>query len=170
METLKVRLSVDAPADAVWRALADFAELHRFSPDLRATRLITPIARRIGAKRRSEFYSGGFLVEEVTEWREGESLTTEWVESPFPLDWAQQTVSVRGEADQSAVIAVELAYQPKNGFFGRCLDRLVWRHRYARRLRAMVRGLEFYVLTGEAVGEHGSLAGTGRELSVASEL
>jgi ligand-binding SRPBCC domain-containing protein len=112
MGKLRHEIAIDAPAEQVWRVLADLEQVQHYNPLVAQARYISSSREGIGAARRCEFTPKGFSVERVIDWRPQEVLGLEVVESSWPLKSSRWWTKLSQENGQTRV-SPELEYQPK---------------------------------------------------------
>lgn len=147
MGSVTVRHDSDAPAGQVWSALADFGNIHLFHPGLSGSHLTGDKAGGVGTTRRCDLNGGGYLLEEVVDWRDGRSYTIEVTESSFPLKSARTTLAVE-PAGTGSRISMTIRYKPKFGLLGALMDVLMMRATMRNQMRGMLKGLADFVRAG----------------------
>ena len=76
------KVTINAPKQKVWEALADFGNVFKLSPNLKKSYLTSDQQEGIGATRHCDFVNMGAQVEErIVEWDEGESIKIDIYES-----------------------------------------------------------------------------------------
>ena len=76
------KISIKAPKQKVWEALADFGNVFKLSPNLEQSYLTSDQKVGVGATRHCDFVFMGAQVEErIVKWNEGESIKIEIYES-----------------------------------------------------------------------------------------
>ena len=82
MSIISATRTIQSDSASVWAAVADIGGVHRWHPKVRQSPLLSEANEGLGAKRRCDFYDGTSVVEEVTDWVEGDARPDdEWVEA-----------------------------------------------------------------------------------------
>lgn len=79
-ETIRVNL----PATKAWTVLDDFGGIERYAPTIKCSPILTEKPTGIGARRQCEFHTGGSLIEEIVDYKDGESMTLELSDHRMP--------------------------------------------------------------------------------------
>src|SRR5260221_5002412 len=86
METLYNEIIIDAPIGKVWEALSNIEELEQYDPTVKRSRALSPAGSGIPAIRKVDMKDGkNWFEEEVTVWKQNESLTYEFTDCSFPV-------------------------------------------------------------------------------------
>lgn len=153
MPTISKTLSIQAPHQRVWDALADYQNIHRFHPSVETVDQLSPRDRGLGAVRRCNFYDGTSLVEEITDWQEGRSLTVELSEFNFPFKAAKAQISARPDGNDRTEVTFEMEIVPKYGPLGWLMTHVMMRPMMQGMFKKVIAGLEHHARTGNLVGE-----------------
>lgn len=134
---------VAASPAAVWAVLADFGNVHRWSPTVAASRLTSTATAGPGCSRACDIRGMGRIEETVTAWEEGRGFT--YVATPVgPMGAARNRWTVAA-APGGSLVSVELAYRLRYGALGRALHALVMRKKLARLMPAVLAQLAAHV-------------------------
>ncbi|MDX1531436.1 MAG: SRPBCC family protein [Rhodothermales bacterium] len=144
MGTFRESILIEAPREAVWAALADIGEIHRWNPGVHDSRRTSEQAEGVGATRYCDLGGRNYLDEEVVAWDPPERLTMRVVETNLPFDHADIHFTLR-EGAGGTVVAVSPEYALKYGPVGALLDRLWVRQQYRRGMEALLSGLKAHV-------------------------
>lgn len=68
---------VDATAESVWAALADFGGVSRWDPAAIDSQMVSEQAKGVGAERRTQHSRHGAILETVTAWEDGRRMAVE---------------------------------------------------------------------------------------------
>ena len=116
---LTVRRQAAAPCDSVWAVCADFPNLADHWDGLKASRPIGDQTRGVGARRQVNLKPVGALVETVTAWEQGRTLTTANQPSALvPFKQAEATMTLETNGEPTAMTFV-YRYVPRGGPMGR---------------------------------------------------
>ncbi len=151
MPRITKQIPIDAPADTVWQALADFGAAEKWAPTVTRSRASSEGKRGVGARRVLTTTSGEITEEIVVEWNEGHDFTFEIPNGVASIvKILRETWSVE-QASKGAMVAVIMSYQLKDGILNSTLDRLVVRRVLQKMLVANLAGLKYHIETGEIV-------------------
>lgn len=113
---IRAEQRVAAPPAAVWAVLADFGNIHRWSPTVTASRLTSTATAGPGCSRACDIRGMGRIDETVTAWDEGRGFTYE--ATPLgPMGVARNRWTVAA-APGGSVVSVELSYGLRFGMVG----------------------------------------------------
>ena len=116
---LTVRRRVAPSSAAVWAVFADFPNLADHWGGLKASRPIGDQTRGVGARRQVDLAPAGTMVETVTAWEEGRTLTTTNQPSALvPFKQAEAKLTLEPDSD-GTVITFDYRYVPRGGPMGR---------------------------------------------------
>lgn len=158
MSKISKTLSIQARHDRVWEALADYQNIHRFHPSVETVDQLSSEDRGVGAVRRCNFYDGTSIVEQITDWQEGRSLTVELSEFNFPFKAAKARISARPDGDDRTEVTFEMEIAPKYGPLGWLMTNVMMRPMMKGMFGKILAGLELHARTGELVGKDGAPA------------
>lgn len=147
--------NINAPAERVWEIIADFGNVHKYHPIVKSADLLRNKDRGIGAKRRCHFYDNTSLVEEITDWDEGNGFTVDLTEASMPLKQAQASMRVTPTGAKSSIVTIEMEYVVKYGLMGKLMDVMMMRRMMGKMFTKILSSLEHHVLTGELIGKDG---------------
>jgi uncharacterized membrane protein len=143
METITLRIDIDAPKQAAWDLLADYANPHTYVCGITNAYAMSENERGVGAVRYCDLPPlmgmKQNIVEEVTEWVEGESLSYAVTRTTAPVTDGHLTWRVSGD-DQRSAIEVDVTYRPK-GVIGKLL-RSKLRKEFPKQMREALRDMK----------------------------
>lgn len=149
-------IAIDAPADVVWIALADFGGVWQYNPSVKSSTIINNTASSgLGAERRCDLTLAGASVEErIVDWDEGRGYRIEIFGGKKlpPVRNMGARLNLRSEGDTS-IVSGTMSYEPKFGPVGRLMDRLVLRKQFAKAWSGIFAGLKHRVETGDVVAK-----------------
>lgn len=112
-----IAVSVNAPADAMWRVIARIGEIERYMPSLRSSSILDGTLPGVGAIRVCEDHNGKRWSEECTAFNAGRSFEvrfhTEAPDFPFPARTMHGGWQVMADADDSSEVMVWWELEPK---------------------------------------------------------
>ena len=118
------RRAAASPA-AVWAVFADFPNLADHWDGLKGSRLVGDQRQGVGARREVDLAPFGSMVETVTVWEEGRTLTTTNQPSRLvPLKQAEARLTLEPAGDGTAM-TFDYRYVPKGGPMGRLIGPVI---------------------------------------------
>ena len=146
MTTIVAKTRIDAPREKVWEIIADLGAVSTWNPSLAGSRYTSEAREGLEASRRCDFPDGGFVKENVIEWKPGEAFTLEVSEGTVPFASARGTMSVSEDGD-GTVLTFTLEYELKSDI---PLDpQEVERQNREDLFPLILAGLKHYVETGK---------------------
>jgi len=143
MSILEREVKLGISAERAWGVLADFKNVHAFAPGIKSSPLLSEQNRDIGACRRCHFSVGGMsMVETVTAWEEGRSLTIELSEFPMPFHRGDMTMTITPTSGSQCSARVLFQYNMKYGFAGAILNVTMIRPMMAMQLGKLLKNIE----------------------------
>ncbi|MEN8238248.1 MAG: SRPBCC family protein [Actinomycetota bacterium] len=150
---IRYQVSVDAPAEKVWEALADFGNVSRYNPGVVHSHATSTEPSGLGATRHCSLALFGASVEErIVGWTESELLAIEIYDAKrFPvIKNAGATFKLDGTGDET-VVEGAFSYDVKYGPIGSAMNALSLRKQTDRAWRLFLAGLKKHVETGETI-------------------
>ena len=149
MTTIHNEVTINAPVQKVWKVLADLEQVQYYNPLVKHTVCISPNREGIGATRHCDFKPKGFSRERVFEFKEGEVIGLEIVNSSWPVTYCRWRTVLHPNG-QGTLVVQDLEYQPKFGVLGKIMDAAVMHRKFGAILDDIFAGLKRYVETGKA--------------------
>jgi len=146
-------IKVNVPAAKIWQVMGDYSSVEKFATTIKSSPIVSEISSGIGAKRKCTFNDGSSLVEEVTQYQEGEGFTMELSEHALPLRSMSAQMRVREIDSNSSELFMSADFVVKGGPFGWLLGFLVMRPIMKGVFKKVMGGLAYHTLTGERIGE-----------------
>ena len=152
METVEKSISIDAPQEVVWKAIADFQGIGEFHPYIKTVDLLTENNGGLGSKRTCHFNDGSNIDEEIIEWVDGEKYTINGsnFSISIPLKVLHGTVGVRTVAGMSEAY-MKVKYQPKFGLIGKLMSTLLIKRALTKRIEVVLAGLNYLITNKKRV-------------------
>ncbi len=146
------KVTINAPKQKVWDALADFGNVQNMSPNISSSYLTTEQKNGVGAQRHCDFTSMGAQVEErIVEWNEGKSLKIDIYERKNMPMIANILAEFKVEGkDNKAVLRGSFEYSMSNGL-GNVMNSLVMKKMNIKTWVLFLAGIKHHVETGENV-------------------
>lgn len=150
METVEKSISIDAPQEVVWKAVADFQGIGEFHPYIKTVDLLTENNGGLGSKRTCHFNDGSDIDEEIIEWVEGEKYTINGSNFSLPLKVLHGTVGVR-TVDGMSEAYMKIEYQPKFGLIGKLMSTMLMKRALSKRIEGVLAGLNYLITNKKRV-------------------
>ena len=150
METVEKSISIDAPQEVVWKAVADFQGIGEFHPYIKTVDLLTENNGGLGSKRTCHFNDGSDIDEEIIEWVEGEKYTINGSNFSLPLKVLHGTVGVR-TVDGMSEAYMKIEYQPKFGLIGKLMSTMLMKRALSKRIEDVLAGLNYLITNKKRV-------------------
>jgi carbon monoxide dehydrogenase subunit G len=165
MTSINREVTVDAPVDRVWAALADFGNVAVWNPGVKKSSLTSTQTQGSGISRECQLLPVGTVQEEVTDWVEGESMTIEISEfKNVPgMRKGGADIHVRSRGDQTDV-HLELSYEVGLGAVGASMNSMMLKRQFAKAAVGLLAGLKHHIETGASV-QRGTKLPTGEVLA-----
>lgn len=152
VQTLAMRVTVDAAPADVWAALADVGNVEAWNPGIDSARVTSETDRGVGATRECVLSPMGTVQERITAWIDERLITVEIYERKrMPaIRRALATIELAA-VDRGTSVSCRLDYEVGLGPVGRGLHAAVIRRLFTQSLVGMLAGLKHHVETGEPV-------------------
>lgn len=145
MTTLRHEVRIEAPIDAVWRAIAeDLTAVQHYNMLVSSARLLSGPREGVGASRRCELKPKGFVEERVWEWTPKRAIGLEVAASEWPVVFMKWRTEL-AEDGKATLVSQELSYKVKFGPLGALMDALMMRRKLDSGIRDVFSNLKSYV-------------------------
>ncbi len=144
MTTLNHQVRIEAPVDAVWKAVSDLLAVQRYNPMVASARYLTDQREGVGAARRCELKPKGWVEERVWEWSPNRAIGLEVAASEWPVVFMRWKTELR-EDGRATLVSQEMSYRMKLGPLGALMDALVMRRKLDRSIREVFESLKRHV-------------------------
>ena len=166
MHTVSATRTIDSPVATVWNALNDVGNVYRFHPMVEFSESINDVTTGEGAKRQSNLYDGGALLEEVVESDPEHRQVVNVIDAgPFPLKEAVATFDLKPIDENSTEVTMTMSFVPKFGPVGWLMAELMMKNKLRAMCGDILAGLDIHLQTGEIVGANGNPETEGAGLS-----
>lgn len=147
MAVIYNEISIDAPIDKIWEALATVDLLDKYDPTVKKSTPLTANNGGIGAKRKVYMQDGkNWFEEKVTVWVPNEALTYELTACSFPVESLAHSYSFE-RAGESIRVKQVMTYKVKFGWLGKLMDRLMIKKQSDAGIKKFMAGLKSYAET-----------------------
>ena len=130
MTKIAYEIQVDAPKSEVWAMLEDFDNLS-WSQTVTGAHYLNSKRSEVGMSRHCDLADGGYIVETITNWNQGNGFTYQLNDASDPLDPSSYAIwKVRGNSKKS-VLSFEVHYELKYGIIGDMMNGLFAKDKFA---------------------------------------
>jgi hypothetical protein len=143
-KTLKVNL----PATRIWQVMGDFSSVEHFATTIKTSPITNNVPSGIGARRLCTFQDGSSLVEEITEYKEGEGFTMELSQFSLPLKSMNAQMRVKAIDENSSELYMSSEFIVKAGVFGWLMGLVIMKPMMKGVFKKLLTGLAYYTDTG----------------------
>lgn len=105
-----------------------------------------------GAKRKCNFYDGTSVVEEIIDFKDGESFVVEITEFSMPLKSLDAEITVKAISETSCEITIAMDFVVKGGPLGSLMGIIFVKLMMKKLTRKLLNGLAYYAATEKLVG------------------
>lgn len=155
MATLQKSIIILKPQDKVWRRLADFGEIERWSPNVKKSRLTKRLKKRntveVGTSRTIDHVSDNTVTHVITKWDVGRSFTFALQGDFGPMKRMEESWSLKPSGD-GTLVTVTLTYKVKVPIIGALMDRFMFTSLMNTEITVALAGLKHNLETGQNVG------------------
>ncbi|WP_461536296.1 SRPBCC family protein [Spongorhabdus nitratireducens] len=146
-------LQVHVPAGRVWAVLDDFSSIEHFSPTVKHSPVEGSKQSGLGAQRVCQFHDGTSAVEEIIDYREGESLKVELRDHPMPFKKFYAFMKVKPVNQQTSILTMAMEFDVKFGPLGWLMANILMKPMMRKVLKKILTGLAYHSATGKSVGK-----------------
>lgn len=152
MACVEAKLNAKAPVNRVWDIISNYGDVYLYHPKVKSAPILSNNDKGIGAKRRCVFYDKSSVVEEVTNWNEGRSISVVLSEmTSMPLKRANATIQVEAVDSETSTLSIDMNFDVKWGPLGWVMGKLMIRPMMKKMFTNVLKGLEYYAVTGKSV-------------------
>ena len=149
--------NLNHPVERAWQAINDYEHFHKVSGNVESIILLDGPTTGLGAKRVCTLYDGSKLVENISDFKEGELIEIDLLESSFPLKELKLRMSVKADGETKSTISLDTVFQPKFGPIGWVMGNLMLKPLFKRRLKGLLKGIDDHLSTGRYILKNGKL-------------
>lgn len=144
MGTLNHEVRIQAPVEAVWKAVADLAAVQHWNPMVASARYTSERREGVGAARRCELKPKGWVEERVWDWNPPHAIGLEVTASGWPIASMKWKTELRDDRDATR-LSQAMDYKVKFGPLGLLVDVLMMRRMLKKGVDEALRALKRYV-------------------------
>jgi len=152
MTEITREITINAPRDQVWEALANFGNIVTFNINLIDSRLLGEQSEGVGTRRHCDMDARTGFDERVTRWEDGRGYTVEMhnFKGMPPMNHAHAAVDVRdAAAPGQSVVTFSLDYELGMGVLGAVMDAAMAKRQFQTNADRFLQGLKYHVETGQ---------------------
>ncbi len=152
MACVETKINAKASVNRVWEVMSNYGDVHLYHPKVKSSPVLSKNVKGVGAIRRCEFYDNSSVVEKVTNWNEGRSISVVLSEmSSMPLKKANATIQVEAVDLTTSLLSIDMTFDVKYGPLGWMMGKLMIRPMMKKMFTNVLKGLEYHAVTGKAV-------------------
>jgi len=133
MTTLIYNIDINASKAKTWAVLADFANLH-WTQTVKKVRYTNEKRGNVGMARHCDLSDGGYIVERITQWNEGNGYTYAIDDARDPVTPNSYVVWSLSGDDRQSKVTFEVNYQLKYGILGAIMNRLIAKKKFSKQI------------------------------------
>ena len=146
-------IDIDAPVNDVWQKLAKLDDVQNFVDSVTKSYYSSEQKEGVGAERTCEVKGFGTLVEEIVEWKDGETLTYTVAGMPPMVKHAQSNWRLERKSHIQTTVTVTSSMETRYGLFGAFMEKFAMKPRITRILEDALSQFKNYVEQAEAQTE-----------------
>jgi len=156
------KVTVNAPSNQVWDALADFGNVSRLSPNIIKSYKTSDQTGGLGATRHCDFAAMGAQVEErIVEWNEGESMKIDIYESKnMPMITGMKAEFTLNSEGETTIVTGVFEYS-MSGVLGNLLNNISMKKMNEKAWVKFLAGIKHHIESGENVEKNTKLDTSG---------
>lgn len=128
-------IDINAPVNDVWKALAKLDNVQNFVDSVTKSYYSSEQKEGVGAERTCEVKGFGTLVEEIIEWKDGETLTYTVEGMPRIVKHAQSTWRLERKNHFQTTVSVTSSMETRYGPVGVLMQKFAMKPRITRLLQ-----------------------------------
>ena len=145
MLQIATTIDIDAPVNDVWKILAKLDDVENFIDAVTRSYYSTDQKEGVGAARTCEVEGFGTLVEEIVDWKDGETLTYAIEGMPKLVKHAESKWVLEAKHPQQTTLTVTSTIETRYGAFGRLMEKIALKPKLGPTLRGVVRQFKDHV-------------------------
>lgn len=148
---IEVTKRFNVPAKKVWAVLADWGHVDKWHFSVEKSPIMDGKTFGPGAKRTCNFYDGSSVVEEIIEYKEGESFTVVISEFSMPLKTMTAGTTVKTIDDNTCDITIDMDFVVKGGPLGWLMAIIMVKPMMKNITKKLLNGLAYHAATEKLV-------------------
>jgi carbon monoxide dehydrogenase subunit G len=152
MGTLHHDIEINAPIEAVWKAVADLVAVQEYNPLVASARYLTDKHEGVGAARRCELKPKGWVEERIWDWNPPHVIGLEVAASEWPIVFMKWRTELRKDGPATRITQA-MDYKVKFGPLGALMDVLIMRRMLDKGINGAFEGLKRHVENAAGAGQ-----------------
>ena len=141
-------LSVNLPTSSVWGVMKDYGNIEHYAPTIKESVLLNDTIG-VGAKRKVTFHhDGSSLIEEITDYTEGQGYKMEVTEVSSPVKSMQAKMEIEKISNESCKIHMTVQFEVESGVISWLMGNLLMKPIMQGAITKVITGLAYYAATG----------------------
>lgn len=146
-------LKVKVPKQKIWQVMQDFSSVEKFAATIKSSPIVSDVKSGVGAKRLCTFNDGSSLVEEITDFQEGQGFKMTLSEFSLPLKSMQAEMKVSEIDEDYSEIYMSSDFVVKGGPLGWLMGQFLMRPMMKGVFKKVMSGLAYHSVIGERIDE-----------------
>ena len=147
---------VDLPRSQAWARLKDLSLAHCYVPGITRTEITSAASEGVGPTRRVYSSDSSYIIETVTQWREGSgldlALTGDDGSAPPPFARAAFSYQLQDAGGESTRASTRLSFTMRAGYLGEWAAKGLLAGEFQDRTDAVATALKRFYETGQCEG------------------
>ena len=122
MLQITTTIDIDAPVDDVWKKAAKLDDVQNFVDSVTKSYYSSEQKEGVGAERTCEVNGFGTLVEQIVDWKDGETFTYTVEGMPSIVKHAQSTWRLERENDFQTTVHTTISVETRYGVLGKMME------------------------------------------------
>jgi hypothetical protein len=136
---------MDAPVNDVWKKLAKLDDVENFVDSVTRSVYNTEQEEGVGAGRTCDVKGFGTVVEEIIDWKEGETFTYTVEGMPKMVKHAQSKWLLERKSQSETTVSVTSSIETRYGVFGRFMEKVALEPKLSTTLTGALRQFKEHV-------------------------
>ncbi|MEZ4722169.1 MAG: SRPBCC family protein [Flavobacteriales bacterium] len=152
--TIRSTALISRNCNEVWNIVSDPGNIVRFHPLIKHSECISKNKSGIGSERLCKLLPMGEMIEQATEWKEGQGYTmlVKGGKMMPPVKFMKGALSL-DHREGRCLVSFEFSYKLKGGFLGALMDRFMIRPQFRKAPPKYVLGLKYYAENGRKISK-----------------
>jgi uncharacterized membrane protein len=138
-------IDIDAPVDAVWKKLAKLDDVENFIDSVTRSEYTTEQKEGVGAARACDVQGFGTLLEEIVDWKDGETLTYTVEGMPRMVKHAQSKWRLDRKNQDQTTITITSSIETRYGALGRIMEKFALEPKLGKALAGALKQFKSHV-------------------------
>ena len=127
------QVDINAPKSEVWNLLADFDNLD-WAEGVKGAHYLDGQRGGVGTARHCDLTDGGYIVERITDWEEGNGFTYAIDDAKDPISTESYAIwRITGDESHSK-LTFEVHYKLKDGVVGQAMNAMMAKKKFSNRI------------------------------------